>query len=122
MNDCIAKEVAEIFNLLERKNSYLLEFHKINNKEIMQLSRGCIQNLENFYYSRELLLNAINRLDKQFKDKNFSRSCEMNSQEKKKLSEMLKLKNNMIQSILNQDVTILSLVDKLNEGKLPIAS
>ena len=115
-------EFLEILDLLERKNSYLLEFHKINNKEISRLSKGCIRNLENFYYSRELLLNAIGRLDSRCNYEEFSKRCKVNFKEKEKLSHIFKLKDDMVRSILDQDVVILSLVDKLHEGKLPIAS
>ena len=115
-------EFLDIFDLLERKNSYLLEFHKINNKEISRLSTGCIRNLENFYYSRELLLNAIDRLNNRCNYKELSRKCKVNLKEKEKLSHIFKLKDDMVRSILDQDVVILSLVDKLHEGKLPIAS
>ena len=109
------KEVQSLFNLLEEKNSYLLEFHKINNKEIERLVKGRQDNFENFYYSRELLLNAIDRLDKQIAREEQAACFEARKSEKKKLQEILRLKKSMVLSILDQDLTIISLVDRLNQ-------
>ena len=116
------EEVQSLFNLLEEKNSYLLEFHKINNKEIERLVEGRQDNLENFYYSRELLLNAIDRLDKQIVKEDKTSPLEAHKTEKKKLQEILRLKRNMVLSILDQDLTIISLVDRLNQKNIKIAS
>ena len=109
------EEVQSLFNLLEEKNSYLLEFHKINNNEIERLIKGHQDNFENFYYSRELLLNAIDKLDKQIAKEEKGTCFEVQTEEKKKLKEILHLKRNMVLSILDQDLTIISLVDKLNQ-------
>ena len=107
--------VQSLFNLLEEKNSYLLEFHKINNNEIERLVKGHQDNLENFYYSRELLLNAIDKLDKQIAEGEKHAFFAPHKEEKKKLKEILLLKRNMVLSILDQDLTIISLVDRLNQ-------
>lgn len=109
------EEVQFLFNLLEEKNSYLLEFHKINNNEIERLIKGHQDNLENFYYSRELLLNAIDKLDKQIAKEEQNACFEAQQEEKRKLKEILLLKRNMVLSILDQDLTIISLVDRLNK-------
>ena len=63
------REVRSLFEMLEQKNSYLLEFHKINTEEMDRLAEGCADHLEDFYYSRELLLNAIDKLDKRIQEK-----------------------------------------------------
>ena len=111
------REVLSVFEILEQKNSYLLEFHKINTDEIQRLSEGRIDNLENFYYSRELLLNAISRLDCKIAEDNTSKGLAVNPAEKQKLLELLTLKRNMVISIVDQDMTIISLVEKLHQGK-----
>lgn len=121
------EEVQSLFNLLEEKNSYLLEFHKINTDEIERLTKGLTDNLENFYYSRELLLNAIDRLDKKIaKEKETTcletQNLEVQREEKKKLQEILHLKKSMVLSILDQDLAIISLVDKLNQKNQKVAS
>ncbi len=119
----MSKKVIALLELLEQKNSYLLEFHKINIDEINRLHQGCIDNLENFYYSRELLLNAIDKLDHKFSEKDTSGDfLKANKAEKKKLLEILKLKKDMVLSILDQDLVIISLIEKLQNKYPSIAS
>ena len=105
-------ENISLFQLLEKKNSYLLEFHKINMNELKRLGEGSLNNLENFYYSREILLNAINKLDSKISKKKIE-SVSVNKKEKKKLIDILNLKRKMVLSILDQDLAIISLVDHL---------
>lgn len=115
------REVSSVFEILEEKNSCLLEFHRINTDEILRLSQGRIDNLENFYLSRELLLRAISRLDSKIAKNNSNgagpNKIEVNQEERRKLLELLNLKKNMVMSIVDQDMTILSLMEKLHQGK-----
>ena len=108
-------ETLSLFQLLEQKNSYLVEFHKINMDELKRLAEGSVKNLENFYYSRELLLNAINKLDGKIYE-NGIEELKVNKQEKKKLVDILNLKRKMVLSILDQDLAIISLVDQLKKS------
>ena len=112
-----SKEVQSLFEMLERKNSYLLEFHKINNEEMNRLAEGRAEGLEDFYYSRELLLNAIDRLDKKILDREKKPAVSAGRAEKKKLKKILSLKKSMVLSILDQDLAIISLVEKINTDK-----
>ena len=119
MND----QILSLFEVLEQKNSYLLEFHKINMHELNRLAEGCLNNLENFYYSRELLLNAINKLDHKISRNRLDKNLKINKTQKRKLIDILNLKRKMVISILDQDLIILSLVDQIkNENIRPIAS
>ena len=111
-------ELFSLFEILEQKNSYLLEFHKINMHELNRLAEGCIDNLENFYYSRELLLNAINKLDHKIPWNNLDKNLKANKVQKKKLMNILNLKHEMVMSILDQDLVILSLINKIKDGNL----
>ncbi len=116
------RDVSSVFEILEEKNSCLLEFHRINTDEIRRLSQGRIDNLENFYLSRELLLRAISRLDSKIAQNNSNSSgprktLEVNQEERQKLLELLNLKKSMVMSIVDQDMTILSLMEKLHQGK-----
>ncbi len=119
----MSKEVLTLLEILEQKNSYLLEFHRINIDEIDRLYQGRIDNLENFYYSREILLNAIDKLDYKFSEKGAQKYFfKANKKEKGKLIEILKLKKSMVLSILDQDLVIISLVEKLQNKNPSIAS
>ena len=117
------KDVFSLLELLEEKNSCLLEFHKINMDELSRLAKGHIGNLENFYYSRELLLNAINKLDCSVSQAPPAQSLKISPTQKKRLTDILNLKRNIVISILDQDLAIISMIDKLKqEGKMAIAS
>ena len=109
-------EAGSLFNLLEQKNSYLLEYHKLNIDELCKLAEGRMDHLEDFYYSRELLLNAISKLDVKI-SKNKIEGLEVNKSQKKKLVDILNLKRKMVMSILDQDLAIISLVNELKKGK-----
>ena len=110
--------VFSLFEVLEQKNSYLLEFHKINMNELDRLAEGYIDNLENFYYSRELLLNAINKLDDTISHNNLDKNLKINKIQKQKLIDILNLKRKMVLSILDQDLTIMSLIDRIRNGDI----
>lgn len=113
------KELFLLFEILEKKNFYLLEFHKINMAELRQLTtKGNVDNLENFYYSRELLLNAINKLDSQISTNKLIKNLKINKKEKRRLMDILNLKREMVMSILEQDLTILSLVDQIKNRNI----
>jgi len=116
------KELYSLFEVLEQKNSYLLEFHKINMEELKRLAQGCMDNLENFYYSRELLLNAINKLDGSISNNKFNQNLKVNRIEKKRLVDILNFKKKMVMSILEQDLTIMSLIDQFKKKGIAIAS
>ena len=109
-------EATSLFNLLEEKNSYLLEFHKINMDELKLLANGRIDHLEDFYYSRELLLNAISKLDIQISEDEID-NVQVNKTQKKKLIDILSLKRKMVMSILDQDLAIISLFNELKKNK-----
>ena len=111
-------EVFSLFEVLEKKNSYLLEFHKINMDELNRLAEGCVDNLENFYYSRELLLNAINQLDNTLSKNKLDKNLKVNKVQKKKLINIFCLKRKMVMSILDQDLAIISLVDQIKKGNI----
>ena len=117
------KDVFSIISVLEQKNSYLLEFHRINTDELRRLSEGCADNLENFYYSRELLLDAIKKLDDQISSNKLNKNLFIHVSYKNKLLDILNLKRKMVKSILNQDLAIISLVNQIKKrNKKNIAS
>ena len=112
------KEAFSLFEILEQKNSYLLEFHKINMDELDRLAEGCIDNLEKFYYSREFLLNAIHKLDDRISQNNLDENLKVNKIQKNKLIDILNLKRKMVMSILDQDLAIISLVDQIKKRNI----
>ena len=106
------ENVYQLFKMLDKKNSYLREFYDVNAREIKRLVRGEFDKLETFYYSRELILNAIERIDKQLKTNKLIQEPSISNQDRIRLKEIFKLKQNMVLSILDQDMAIFSMVEK----------
>ena len=109
------EDVKALFHLLEKKNRCLLKFHKLNNDEIERLTAGCQDNLDNFYHDREALLSAIDQVDKRIAEEEKPARFEAQTAEKKRLKKILRLKRDMVLSILDQDLVILSLMSGLQE-------
>ena len=115
------EDVKSLFCLLEKKNDCLLKFHKLNNSEIGRLTCGCQDNLDNFYHAREALLAAIDKADKRIAAEEKAARFEARKEEKKKLKKLLRLKRDLVLSILDQDLVILSLMNGLREDDQPEA-
>ena len=63
--------------LLEQKNNYLVQFKKIGDFECRRLQSGDYSHIEQFYYSRQIILDAIGHIDehlKRYNPKNISES------------------------------------------------
>lgn len=102
-----------LVELLDEKNEYLNKFYNLNEKEILNIDEDNFENLENFYTTRECLLQMIEIIDKRI-DSLQSGVVAPNSlskAEKDRVKKCLDKKNNIVQAILNQDLLILSKVE-----------
>lgn len=104
-----------IIELYEQKNHYLEKFYSMNETEIASMSEGQFDNLQSFYSNRDGILNVIKYIDGQIEveqkhletaDDDFS------SEEKLHLAQQLKIKNEYVMRIIDQDLSILSLIDR----------
>jgi hypothetical protein len=103
-----------ITELLEEKNQYLEKFFRINEEELEKFVCGEFENLERFYASREGLLALIKKVDEIIE-----RSGEgpvdpstVSPQFKKQILDSLQYKNDLVNRILEQDLRILSAIEK----------
>ena len=98
--------VKQMIDLLNKKNSYLVDFQKINNEELTRMHQDNFSNLEAFYYSRELILNAMDKIDQTLgkcKLDQLDDVCELSKQQ---VLELLKKKKQFIHLIVDQDMKI----------------
>lgn len=102
--------IFEMIQLLKKQVSYLKDFQKINLEEGKRIYQGNLTNLEAFYYDRELLLNAVERIDQKLKTKNIDHYEGVGNKEKSIVVQLLKEKRKSICEILNQDIEIHSLL------------
>lgn len=98
--------IQQMIDLLDKKNSYLLDFQNLNNEEICRIQKGNFTNLEAFYYDREILLNAIDRVDHQLKKYRIDQFVDVCENSKKKVLDLLRVKKKFIHHILDQDMQI----------------
>ncbi len=101
-------------SLLKDKNTYLERFYELNETELSNFANRNFDGLENFYATRDSLLEMIReideRIDKENRDANDSFVA--SQKEKIEIELMLKEKNQWVKAILAQDLHILSSVEK----------
>ncbi len=98
--------IREMVLLLQKKLGYLQDFQNLNQEEWERINQGDISNLEAFYYDRELLLNAMDRIDKRLRGYNVDQCDGVNEESKGKVLSLLQKKRKAIYNILNQDMKI----------------
>ena len=112
--------MCEIVDLLKEKNSCLEKFYNLNKKEMMSFIEGNFDNLEDFYNSREGILDMIRRVDEMIEiaSLDFQESAEVSNKEvTKEISIALNMRDRMIEQILEQDLEIISTIDDAKSMK-----
>lgn len=102
-----------LVELLDEKNEYLNKFYDLNEKEIINIDDNNFDNLENFYTTRECLLQMIGIIDKRIDglQSNVVSPESLSEAEKLRIKNCLDKKNKIVQAILNQDLMILSKIE-----------
>ena len=98
-----------IVSLLNHKNHYLEKFYSVNETEILNFAKGEFSNLENFYQTREKILETIAYIDSQIEAE--SASPELTSSDRREISTALAIKEEYVSRILAQDLEILSCIE-----------
>ncbi len=98
-----------IISLLNQKNHYLEKFYSVNENEILNFAKGEFSNLENFYQTREKILETIAYIDSQIEAE--SASPDITSAERREISTALAIKEEYVSRILAQDLEILSCIE-----------
>jgi len=101
--------VPRIISLLNQKNHYLEKFYSVNETEILNFAKGEFSNLENFYQTREKILETIAYIDSQIEAE--SASPDITSAERREISTALAIKEEYVSRILAQDLEILSCIE-----------
>ena len=99
-------QVQYMIDLLKKKNFYLELFESINGEELNRIQQGDLNNIESFYYDREILLNAMDKIDKKLSQYKLEQFDDVNENSKRKIVSLLKNKKQFIYAILNQDMQI----------------
>ena len=97
-----------VISLLEEKNHYLEKFYSVNEQALQLFQLGNFDSIEEFYQTRERILEIIKYLDEEL-DKEDSTGFTVEI--KNVISENLKIKDQYVGNILTQDLEILSCID-----------
>jgi hypothetical protein len=97
-----------VISLLEEKNHYLEKFVAVNENALELFQLGNFDSVEEFYETRERILEIIKYLDEEL----IKQEAQNNSDELKQIiSENLAIKDQYVDFILSQDLEILSCID-----------
>jgi hypothetical protein len=99
-----------IITLLNQKNHYLEKFYSLNESELIRFSGRDFDGLEDFYQTREKILEMIKYLDAEI-DQAPSPESIPDEDFKQDLREALAIKDEYVNRILSQDLEILSCIE-----------
>ena len=99
-----------VIDLLKQKNNYLMQFKKIGSLECQRLQSGDYSHIEQFYYSRQIILDAIDNIDKNLKSYTAQRTSKA---DKGTISILLKKQREITMVILQRDIVIHSYLNDL---------
>lgn len=106
--------MSRINTLLNEKNHYLEKFYALNEVELINFAQGKFDNIEGFYQSREGILEVLQYIDAEI-DKAYTNempsSEEMTAQERKEANEAMRVKDEYVARIIEQDIQVLSCIE-----------
>lgn len=102
-----------IISLLQEKNHYLEKFYSLNEAEIVNFSLGNFDNLENFYNTRERILEILKYIDAQLDLENseIPDLDQFSIDERRQVREAMGIKDEYVSRIIEQDLEVLSFIE-----------
>lgn len=101
-----------IVELLQEKNHYLEKFYTQNETEIMNFALANFDGLEDFYRTRENILEMINYIDVQIDKCDLGPNLQISLEDRDCVREALAEKEGYVTRILAQDLEILSCIER----------
>ncbi len=102
--------------LLNEKNHFLEKFYSLNEKQLVQLTSSQYENIEYFYNQREDILNIIKYIDAEIvraHNDEVAMNMIASPQDQEIARECLRVKNIFVNRIIEQDIQIISLIERL---------
>jgi len=102
-----------IISLLQEKNHYLEKFYSLNETELLNFSMGNFETLENFYNTRERILEIIKYLDGQLEQENADTHdfSTVSPEERRFAAEAMRTKDEYVSRIIEQDLEVLACIE-----------
>lgn len=102
--------MTRIITLLNHKNHFLEQFYSLNENELLNFAGKDFSNLENFYQTREKILETIRYIDMEI-DEIQKQEMDVTDAQKREVSTALAIKEEYVSRILAQDLEILSCIE-----------
>jgi hypothetical protein len=105
--------MVRIITLLNEKNHYLEKFYSLNEVELANFAQGQFDNIEQFYQTRERILEVLKYVDAQI-DKvqsEMSEGEQIALNEKRQAQEALAVKDEYVMRIIEQDLQVLECIE-----------
>lgn len=102
----------EIIHLLSERNRYLSQFSVINKVQIGRLKTGNFEQLSEFYMTREHILAVVEKIELLISQKLERSESDATEDNKSSVEALLLAKDKIIKEILDQDLEILSTIEK----------
>ena len=102
----------EIIHLLSERNRYLSQFSVINKVQIGRLKVGNFEQLSEFYMTREHILAVVEKIELLLSQKLERSSSDVSEDNRYSVEGLLQAKDKIIKEILDQDLEILSTIEK----------
>ncbi|RYZ84337.1 MAG: hypothetical protein EOP06_18250 [Proteobacteria bacterium] len=102
-----------IISLLEEKNHYLEKFYALNETEILNFSHGNFDGLENFYNTRERILEILKYIDDQVDQaqSGMSEQQSATTDERRQMRTCMAAKDEYVSRIIDQDLEVLACIE-----------
>ena len=97
-------------NLLKQKNEYLSQFKNLTLKELQRLQTGDTAHINQFYYLRQIILDAIESIDMYLKLYELQDSSETNA---RIILMFLQKNRELLKEVLKQDILMHSYLSEL---------
>lgn len=101
-----------VIQLLQEKNHYLEKFYSLNEEELLNFAQANFDGLENFYQSRERILEMLNYIDGQLEKCDLGPHIQISMEDRDTVRECLATREGYVNRILAQDLEILSCIEK----------
>lgn len=102
--------------LLNEKNHFLEKFYTLNETQLVEFMEGRFHNIETFYNQREDILKIIKYIDAQiqrYQQDEIDMKAPISEEDKQTVKKTLKIKDLFVSQIIEQDVQLISLIDRL---------
>lgn len=102
-----------VISLLREKNHYLEKFFTVNEHELINFAEGDFENVEAFYQVRDKILDLIKCIDDLLEEENTRTAIEpIRASDRGEIESLLKSKDEWVKLILEQDLEIISYIEK----------